>query len=134
MGLGMEAWKDKIPDSKELKKAIRGYIKSFIKYGGHLNNEFQEAKNRKASEKVLDRNKKDVINRARELSEIIESETDLLEKKLDHLRAIKNYLRSVSISPQPYYVYSSLDPFPEIEKGIDEYQDRYLDRKWRRRS
>jgi len=115
-------------------KTRKAFVNAFVKWDGHLNHEFQEAKNREASEAVLNRNAKAVKIAAIEFDEEITEELKALEKKIQELKAIQHYIESYKIvNPGRIHTastYGMTDRLPEIEKMQKKYEDKYFNKKY----
>ena len=116
----------------KLEKARKAFVKAYIQLDGHYNNELQEARNRDASHRVFERNAETVKKAAKNLNEVCDTEIEALEKRIAELKGIKHslYKRSFSSALHLVYLYEIKEDFPEIEKGLDAYQNKYLDKRY----
>lgn len=113
----------------ELAKARKAFVKAYVTYEGHTNWEFQCSKNRALSDKVRERNIQEVRRTANILNSECEREIEILEKRVDELKAHKSLLRPFSYFPKNFTSFIE-EYFPEIETGAKKYERRYLDRKY----
>jgi len=118
--------------TKEAKAAREKWVKAMIKCGGHYHNEFQEARNKTASNRVFDRNLAAVKEAAKGYLDAADEEIKVLEEMISRLKIEQHYAREATYSPNPIYSYSLDEFISEIPKGIEEYGDDYYDRKWKR--
>jgi len=116
----------------ELKKARKEFVNAYITAQGHINWEFQYSRNRAKSTEVAERNTAEVRKNVAKLNDVCDKRMAELKEQIDEITMMKHRLREMSYYPKTSS-YGLEDSFPEIEKGLDKYGDRYLDRKYRRK-
>lgn len=114
----------------KMAKARKAFVKAYVTWSGHINNEFQYTKNVEKSKKVVDRNIQEVRRTAAALNTACEEEINRLEKEIDEVKTMQYHLPEFSYFPKTHYMSLLKETFPEIEEGEEKYSDRYLDRKY----
>ena len=115
-----------------LKKARKAFTNAYIQSQGHINWEFQYSKNRDKSTKVAERNTAEVRRTAATLTEVCDKRMAELKEEISKMEMIKYHLREMQYYPK-ITAYGIETVFPEILEGVDQYGNRYLDRKYSRR-
>ena len=113
-----------------LERARKAFVKAYVAYDGHTNCEYQYSKNLEKSEAVRQRNIQAVRKAAKELNEECENEIERLQKRIDEIKLMQYHLPEFSYFPKTHYMSLLKETFPEITKGLDDYADRYLNKKY----
>ncbi len=114
----------------DLEKTRKAFVKAYVNYQGHINHEFQHAKNLEQSKKVVDRNIQEVRKTADTFDKACEEKIKRLEKEIDQVKVMQHHLGEFSYFPKTHYMSLLKETFQEIEKGEQKYSDRYYDRKY----